>query len=163
MNHSSLANGFTLLEVMIALVIFSIGLLGLAGLQGLSVQNNQVSYSRTVANQLAYDMADRIRNNKTANYAGGIPAGAPTSCITSSAFCSPNDLAQYDLYEWDQTLKDKNNNLSGVEGSVTVNGAGYLVAIGWDEKHAGLVGPYDCTATPPTPAGVECVKIVVIP
>lgn len=163
MNSYKGKHGFTLLEVMIALVIFSIGLLGLAGLQGLTVKSNQIAFSRTVATQLAYDLADRIRNNKTANYAVTIPATAPTSCVTSSASCSPSELANYDLYEWSQGLNDPNNNLSRVQGSVTASGAGYMVAIGWDEKNAGLTGTYNCLASPPTPSGVECVKILVIP
>jgi len=155
--------GFTLLEVMIALVIFSIGLLGLAGLQGISVRNNQVAFSRTVASQLAYDLADRIRNNKTGDYTQTIPTSSPGSCITSSNTCKPSDLAKFDLYEWDQTLNDPNNNLSGVQASITATGTGYTVAIGWDEKNQGLTGTYDCLATPPTPTGVECVKVEVLP
>lgn len=155
--------GFTLLEVMIALVIFSIGLLGLAGLQGVAVRNNQVAFSRTVASQLAYDIADRIRNNKTADYTQSIPSSAPSSCITSSNSCNPDALAKFDLYEWDQTLKNTNNNLSSVQGKITVNGSVYTIAIGWDEKNHGLTGNYDCSATPPTPTGVECVNVTVQP
>ena len=163
MTHTAYSKGFTLLEVMIALVIFSIGLLGLAGLQGISVQNNQVAFSRTVANQLAYDMADRIRNNKAGDYTVSIP-GSATSCITSSADCNANALALYDLYDWNRTLNDAKNNLSNVVGTVTRNGSVYTITIAWDEKNLGLAkSSYDCTTTPPTPAGLECVKLEVMP
>ncbi|HID48830.1 MAG TPA: type IV pilus modification protein PilV, partial [Chromatiales bacterium] len=64
------ARGFTLLEVMIALVIFSIGLLGLAGLQARGLQSNTTAQYRTTAMILAYDMADRIRANSTGVAAG---------------------------------------------------------------------------------------------
>ena len=57
------SSGFTLLEVLIALLIISIGLLGVATLQIRGQQFNQVSYFRTQATFLAYDLMDRIRVN----------------------------------------------------------------------------------------------------
>lgn len=56
--------GFTLLEVMVALLIFSVGLLGLAGMQMAGMQSNHGAMLRTLAIQQAYDMADRIRSNR---------------------------------------------------------------------------------------------------
>ena len=56
-------SGFTLLEVMVAIVVLSLGLLGLAGLQAASLRNNQAAYYRGIATQQTYDMADRIRAN----------------------------------------------------------------------------------------------------
>ena len=156
-------NGFTLLEIMIALVIFSIGLLGLAGLQGVSMQNNQIAYTRTIATQLAYDMADRIRNNPLGTYTtAAIPGSAPASCITSSSNCSSAAMAQYDLWEWSQTVKDKNSNLVSPEMFITADGAGgFTISIGWDENRQGLSSGYDCSVTPPTPPGVECVTLTI--
>ena len=55
--------GFTLIEVLIAMIILAVGLLGLAGLQATSLRNNQSAYNRSVATQLAYDIADRMRAN----------------------------------------------------------------------------------------------------
>lgn len=62
-------SGFTLLEVLVAIVVLSLGLLGLAGLQAASLRNNQTAYYRGIATQQAYDMADRLR----ANLAGVCP------------------------------------------------------------------------------------------
>ena len=56
-------NGFTMLEVMIALLVFSLGLLGMAGLLAVSVQTNHSAYLRTQATFLAQSMADRMRAN----------------------------------------------------------------------------------------------------
>jgi len=67
MRHSG---GFTLIEVMIALVIFTVALLGLAGLQAASLRDNQLAYLNTVATQLAHDMGERIRANPAAAAAG---------------------------------------------------------------------------------------------
>ena len=58
--------GFTLLEVMIALLIFSLGLMGLAGLLTTSVKTNHSAYLRTQAIFLAQGMADRMRANPLA-------------------------------------------------------------------------------------------------
>ena len=55
--------GVTLVEMLIALLVISIGLLGLAGLQNVSLQYNYSSYQRTTANNMAYDITDRMRAN----------------------------------------------------------------------------------------------------
>ena len=61
--QNKLSTGFTLLEILIAMLIISIGLLGVATLQIRGQQFNQVSYFRTQATFLAYDLMDRIRIN----------------------------------------------------------------------------------------------------
>ena len=58
--------GTTLIEVLIALIVLSIGLLGLALLQVTSVQSNHSAYYRSQATVLAHDLADRMRANRTA-------------------------------------------------------------------------------------------------
>ena len=55
--------GFTLIEVLIAMLVLAVSLLGLAGLQATSLRNNQSAYNRSQATQLAYDLADRMRAN----------------------------------------------------------------------------------------------------
>lgn len=55
--------GFTLLEVLIAMLIFAIGMLGLAGMQGVALKDNNDAYMRSQAVFFAYDMGDRIRAN----------------------------------------------------------------------------------------------------
>lgn len=62
--------GFSLLEILVSIVVISLGLLGLAGLQASSLRNNQTAYLRTLASQHAYDMADRMRANLTGVTAG---------------------------------------------------------------------------------------------
>lgn len=58
-------SGFSLLEVLISIVILAIGLLGLAGLQTKSTMMNNSSYFRGVATDLAIDLSDHIRANRT--------------------------------------------------------------------------------------------------
>lgn len=157
MNNARYASGLTLLEVMIALLIFSIGLLGLAGLQAVGIKNNQISYSRTVASQLAYDLADRIRNNPDIDYSS-TAASSSTNCITST--CTAGQMAAFDLFEWDALLTNPNSNLPRAQGFVERNGTTYTISIGWDENATGSV-PADCT--PPTPDTITCISIVVEP
>jgi len=169
--HKLTNKGFTLLEVMIALVIFSIGLLGLAGMQTISMENNRVAYKRTVATQLAYDMADRIRNNPTGTYTHDVtaaPGSTPTTvCVsTTSGVCSSaSDMATWDLYEWDKAIWDKKNSfLVDPRAIITNPSAGvFIITIGWNESGTPMTAPqissYNCAASPPTPAGLECVSI----
>lgn len=58
--------GVTLIEVMVALLVFAIGLLGLASLQGLTLQAGQSAYYRTQATNVAYEVADFARVNRSA-------------------------------------------------------------------------------------------------
>lgn len=63
-------SGFTMLEVMVAILIMAIGMLGLAGLMAASMRNNHGAYFRTQAVWMAYDAADRMRANRQNALAG---------------------------------------------------------------------------------------------
>jgi len=95
--------GFTLLEVLIALLVLSIGLLGLAALQTLGLKFNHESYQRTQAVYQAYDMIDRIRANQTskASYKNVALGSTPSlSGIDCSTGCNAGQLATYDINTW---------------------------------------------------------------
>lgn len=94
--------GFTLIEVLVAVFVLAIGLLGLSGMQVAGLQNNHSAYLRTQATLLAYDMADRMR----ANVAGLVAleynnqsAAQNTACATTTG-CSSDAMAAHDLWEW---------------------------------------------------------------
>ncbi len=141
--HRAQARGFTLLEVMIALVIFSVGLLGLAGLQSRSLQSNTTAQFRTMAVIEAYDMADRIRANP-AGVANGNYDNLDTSTPTASstcltAACTPQEIAELDYFEWVTNLQSL---LPSGYGTVTGNGAGsqFTITVMWDEERTGANG-----------------------
>ena len=98
----SSSDGFTLIEVLVALIVVSIGLLGLAGLQATSVRFNQQAYLRSQAVQQAYDMADRIRANARGMWDGDYDdidgTESDPGCIDTD--CSPADLATTDAVAW---------------------------------------------------------------
>jgi type IV pilus assembly protein PilV len=107
-NHSS--KGFTLLEVLIALLVFSLGLLGMAGMLSLSVKTTHVAYQRTQASFLAQAMADRMHANVlgvwNGNYAltGSATNTGTIQACTSGTACTVSQVATRDLQLWDNQL-----------------------------------------------------------
>ncbi len=84
--------GFTLIEVMIAVLIMGIGLLGFAMLQTMSVRFAQSANHRSQATNLAYGMLDQMRTNRIAatqyagSYTGTATGCAPTGAVNAAAF-----------------------------------------------------------------------------
>lgn len=101
-----LQKGFTLVEVLVAVVVFSFGLLGIAGMMGISVRNNHNGYLRTQANFLAENMMDRMRANPTAVWGGAYsgPAADGVTVCTLASPCNFNQLAAYDQENWARSL-----------------------------------------------------------
>ena len=60
------SRAFTLIEVMIAMIILAVGLLGMASLTVRSQQSNESAYARSQASLLAYDIIERMRTNTIA-------------------------------------------------------------------------------------------------
>lgn len=101
-------SGFTLLEILVAIVVISLGLLGLAGLQAASLTNNQTAQFRSIATQQAYDMADRMRANLAGVAAGSYDAmGTNTpvnpGCIHTAGGCTAANVAVTDHAQWNTT------------------------------------------------------------
>ena len=144
------SQGFTLLEVMIAMVVFSIGLLGLAGLQALGIQNNQTAFNRTIAMQQAYNMVDRMRNNVDAVIAGSYSfdssVGTVTDCNTTA--CNAATIAASDKNEWNTNNKTLLPQGRGIVFEDPTQTNRYVVCVMWNELKiptASLVEP-DCIA-----------------
>ncbi len=136
--------GFTLIEVLVALVVLAIGLLGLAGLQTAGLKYDHSAYQYSQATQAAYDILDRMRANRsTANNGSAyrtqfsdtnLPMPG-TDCGQAGATCSGNDMAAYDLYQWKTQLEQT---LPGGRAAITFNDLGtgqriYTITIQWDD------------------------------
>jgi len=98
--------GFNLVEMLVALVVLAIGLLGLAALFVTTLRSSGSATSRMHAVNLAADLGDRIRANRTAGaaYAG---AGADHNCAggaVGAVTCTPAELAADDLLRWRQQI-----------------------------------------------------------
>jgi type IV pilus assembly protein PilV len=105
-----IAPGFTLLEVLIAIVVVAFGLLGLAGLQVFALKNNQSASLRVAATNLTTDIIDRMKSNYVGvinnNYNQPSTAAYGTTvgnCATTG--CDPAQLAANDLREWQERVK----------------------------------------------------------
>jgi type IV pilus assembly protein PilV len=124
--------GFSLIEVLVALVVLSVGLLGLAALQSTAAQFNAGAYTRSQATILAYDMADRIRANRAAALAGDYTSayGALPTCNDAVA----GTVAQQDLAAWRRSLACS---LPSGNGAVAVDLATRVLTISvrWDESN----------------------------
>jgi type IV pilus assembly protein PilV len=132
-NHTHKDSGFTLLEVLIALLVLSIGLLGLAALQTSGLRSNQMASMRTLATQLAYDMTDRMRAN---------PLGVSANQYTIATNEAPGDpavsVANNDLTEWRAQVA----RLPGGLCSITQSAGPpitHVVTVYWDEDRTGAV------------------------
>jgi type IV pilus assembly protein PilV len=98
-------HGFTLFEVLVAVVVFSVGLIGLANLQGYSISSSYNAHLRTQATALAGSIVDRMRANREQAVAGnayitGFETDPPSTSIDCSSGCTPEQMAQLDLLEW---------------------------------------------------------------
>ena len=127
--------GVSLIEVLVAIVVLSIGLLGLAGLQASGMRVGQSSIHRGQAAQLAYDMVDRIRVNadSAAAYGHSLSDAIPTC---SAAPSSSAGVAPCDLRDWRLRLQS----LPGGKGAVNVDGNEVTVVVQWDDtRGAGVL------------------------
>lgn len=103
--------GFTLIETLVALIVFSIGLLGVAGMQITNQQSVLSAMQRTEAAIVAHSMMERIRLNMNADAQGvydGVTLGSNNiaqpseDCIEVN--CNPVNMANYDLWVWEQEI-----------------------------------------------------------
>jgi type IV pilus assembly protein PilV len=127
------AQGFTLLEVLIALVVLSVGLLGLSGLQTTSLRNNHSAFLRSQATIVAHDVIDRMRANKGAAENGdySIAYGVDPSSTSCSSNCSTQAIAQMDVAEWRAYV----GRLPGGEGAIAYNATSDIatVSVRWND------------------------------
>lgn len=126
--------GFSLIEVLIALIIMSVGMLGIASLYVQSMQAGRTSLFRHNAVTLAGDVADRIRANRTAGATYEAVAGANNNCIAAGTDCTADEMALQDVLIWQQQAADT---LPNGDVDVVFNNAvtppEYTISVLWDE------------------------------
>lgn len=114
--------GFTLVEVLIALIVLSIGLLGIAAMYVETLRANRSALYRTQAISLASDLADRIRSNRT-----------PTNNYTGAGV---NARAIADLTEWTDAIEAALPEGEGVvrfRAGTATTPAQYMIQVSWAE------------------------------
>ena len=125
------AGGFTLIEVLISLIILSVGLLGLGLLQSQSLKASYSANHRTIATNLAYQLLDEMRSNRRLAYRYSyISASDFTGLNASSCNAQPNtgDIVADDISGWEcQVVKALPNGqatitmpFNGVAGNIQI-------------------------------------------
>lgn len=160
-DRGSAQSGFTLVEALIALIVLSVGMLGIAALLVGGVQSGQAALLRTKAVTLAADMADRIKANTarnnvalvaeagTAYAAVGIDGGCSADGLGPVADCTPAQMAAHDLFLWEQLLTNPQTGLPGaaanivftpasLPGALPITPAIFVITITWNEKGQAL-------------------------
>ena len=140
--------GFTLLEVLVALVVLSIGLLGLSGMQATGLRSNHSAFLRSQATVVTNDILDRMRANRDSAVAGDydvLYGVTPATASCSGTGCSATDVARLNLAEWLAHV----GRLPGGEGEISVNtqvvtvgGVNFNVEVAevkvrWDDTRSG--------------------------
>lgn len=162
--------GFTLLEILIAVMVLSLGLLGVAGLQLSGTRHTYDAYLHSMALVQAQDMADRIRANIEGMRNGEYNSisGTPDDpgCIASG--CTTAEIAVYDAHRWNT---DNATLLPSGAGAVTctdVNattttmdiGSSCTITVRWDASRNGVTGT---GCDPADAADLRCVRLSIVP
>lgn len=115
--------GMTLIEVLVALLILTVGLLGAAAVQINALKYTDSSRMTSQASFIAYDMMDRIRANSGANYT-----------VTPPTSANPGNARDQDLYDFTTSIV----NFGGptATGSITLNQRVYTITITWSDARA---------------------------
>lgn len=129
-------SGITLIEILVALLVLSIGLLGLANLQAVGLRANHNAYLRSQATILAYDIADRMRANRSSAVAGEYD-------IALNAAPGGTGVPATDLAQWKARLAEL---LPSGDGAVAVDADSAVVTVQWDDSR-GTETPIELTVT----------------
>lgn len=139
--------GFTMIEVMIAILVLAIGLLGFALLQTMSVRFAQSANQRTQATNLAYDLLDQMRTNRllaaqysAATFNSGAAVATPCTRDTGTVTITQN------ITRWQCQVRDSLG--AGSSATVTYNNGVANVTINWGDQRgenvaARRTGAYD--------------------
>jgi len=130
--------GVSLIESMIALLVISIGLLGIAALQITAMKQNTSAYNHTQAVWVGYDIADRIRSNfgQFDQYAGIDTNSSYTQDCSTSA-CTAQQMVVSDAVDWSTATQT----LPRGRGIISSPSANQLViAVMWDDEGTGANG-----------------------
>ena len=141
------AAGFTLVEVLVALAVLAIGLLGAAALAVDTVQMQNRAALRAQAQRLSADLAERLRSNR-AGLLAYVSAPAGSGCIattTPGVVCTPEELAREELAVWRDEVR---RILPRGRGALTLSSdeqpARYAIVVRWRwrerNEHVTLMG-----------------------
>lgn len=162
--------GYTLIEVLIAALVLSVGVLGIAGLQITSLKNLQTSNHTGIAAMLANGIADRMWVNQAqvlANaYVHTTDPASPPDCIGGT--CTPAQMVSFDVNDWQDQITGYSRPGGTVIPGVLPSGSGAIAQIGttrsyritlrWDDDRSGSTGT---TCPPVADTDLDCYTLTV--
>lgn len=120
--------GFSMIEVLIAVFVLAIGLLGVAALQTTALKNNQSAFQRSQATMLSYFMMDSMRANRATALIGSYDLGKTCSAPASGSLITNAQKA------WIDALKANLGDKSSTCGEITCNTLTCTVKVYWDDS-----------------------------
>lgn len=135
--------GSSMLEVLVTMIIISLGLLGQAGILTLSSKANNSAFMRSQATLLAYDILERLRLNRALAVAGGFNVNYAATGSDPSDSITGTAIQYLELKDWKANIEQA---LSSGDGQVSVDGDGNVtINIRWSEV---VKGTADGSITP---------------
>jgi len=136
--------GVSMIEVLVALFILSVGLLGVAGLQAQGIRAGHSATLRSMAVFKSMEIVEAVRANQVGLLAGdynlGTGLGQQNNCdqgAAVAAICTPAQMAQNDVFVWRTSLTALFP--VGVSGSIVTSAAGLMtIAINWSERGSAM-------------------------
>jgi len=139
--------GFSLIEALVAFLILSVGMLGIASLQTMSLKSGHTAALRTVAVMKVDEILESMRSNPTAllNYAAGTAdMGTDNGCsqtTVAAAACTPAQMALDELFRWKSSLIEALPNNAATTATVVITPAVLpatmnlvVVSVNWSER-----------------------------
>ena len=139
--------GFSLIEALVAFLILSVGMLGIASLQTMSLKSGHTAALRTVAVMKVDEILESMRSNPTAllSYsAGTADMGTDNGCsqtTVAASACTPAQMALDELFRWKRSLIEALPNNAGTTASVVITPAVapdilnlVVVSVNWNER-----------------------------
>jgi type IV pilus assembly protein PilV len=152
--HRGFSNhwGFSLVEVLVALVVMSVGLLGIAKMQAVALSSTSVASQRSLASLEAAGLAATMHVNRgywsspavapTITVQGGTVTPLPGASVDcSAASCVPASMATYDLQQWASSLKNEAllpNYVVTINCPPLTTPSSCTIKITWSEKSVAL-------------------------
>jgi type IV pilus assembly protein PilV len=148
-------HGFSMIELLVAVLVLGIGVLGITGLQVLSLQQNRSALLHGEAVHLAYDIVDRVRANPTGNYGLAWDDAPPAAQDCTASVCTVDQMRAFDEAIWKCSLGIFNTHaicetfrsngivapateqpgLPSGDGALAINGDVLVVSVRWQDAN----------------------------
>ena len=158
--HRYRQTGTSLIEVLVALLVLSLGALSVVGLQAVSKRNGLEARQAMLASTFANDLVERIRSNNTqaakqaylAGAAKGLGSGRQgtqpsPNCSSAASSCTAAELANFDLWEWEQLIDGTLETVVDANSVTTTGGLAFPTACLTADPPGGVSAQYTLVIT----------------